>query len=71
MQAFRRVRRVKGKPSMVVMHTVKGKGMRHVENTAASHSVSFSLEEVEKLLFDLNCQIDEIRETLAQLKEKH
>jgi transketolase len=70
-RAFDEARTVKGKPSFVIMHTVKGRGMAHVEDTAASHSVSFTLDEVEKTLIDLCCEIEDVKHTLAQLKEKH
>jgi transketolase len=71
-RALEEARQVKGKPSYIIMHTVKGRGMKHVEDTALSHSVSFTLEEVEKTLIDLCCEIEDVKATIDHLKEgKH
>lgn len=71
MRAFNEARHTKDKPSIIVMHTVKGRGMRYVEDTAASHSIAPTLEQVEAMLIDFCCEIEDVKRTLAGLKEKH
>ncbi len=43
----------KGKPSLVIAHTVKGKGISFLENKLISHYKHFSEEEYQKALEDL------------------
>jgi transketolase len=68
--AFDEARCVREKPTCIIAHTVKGRGIPHVEDMAASHSVSFSLDEVEKTLLELCCEPKDVKQTLAALKEK-
>ncbi len=70
-RAFDEARQVKDKPSFIIMHTVKGRGMKYVEDTAASHSISPTLEQVEAMLMDFCCEIEDVKRTLGGLKEKH
>lgn len=44
---------VKGKPSMIVLDTVKGKGCSFVEGKADNHHVTISREQMEQALLDL------------------
>ena len=65
--AFNEVKKIKGKPSIIIAHTVKGFKIPHVEGTPQSHSVSFTTEQVENTLQSLGCTEDEIKETLQQI----
>ena len=57
-QALEDARKVKGKPTMIVAHTVKGKGMPDIEGIWQSHAVTgFSSEQAKKLIDDLSCKL--------------
>ena len=71
LNAFDEARTIKGKPTMIIAHTVKGCGLAHVEDKVESHSVSFTKAEVERTLKDLGCPPEEIALALAQTKEAH
>jgi transketolase len=45
--------RVEGKPTVIVAHTVKGKGVSFMENRAEWHGQSPTLEEAELALQEL------------------
>ena len=68
--AFNEVKTVKGKPSIVIAHTVKGFGIPHVEDSWESHSVSFTREQVESTLKAMGCSRDQLEKTLKQFTEK-
>jgi transketolase len=56
-QALDEAREIKGKPTMIVAHTIKGKGMPEIEDIWQSHAISdFSPEEADKLINDLSCK---------------
>lgn len=69
--AFEEARAIKGKPAMIIAHTVKGRGLVDVEDTVGSHSVSFSKTQVERTLQALGCPSEEIALAVAQTKEAH
>lgn len=71
MQAFDEARRVNGKPTFIIAHTLKGKGIPFVENKVDSHSVSFTKAQVEITLRELGCSSEEIASAIAQTKEVH
>ena len=71
MQAFDEARTVKGKPTFVIAHTLKGKGISCVEDTVDSHSVSFTKAQVETTLRELGCSSEEIASAVARTKEVH
>jgi transketolase len=71
MQAFDEARTVKGKPTFIIANTLKGKGISCVEDTADSHSVSFTKAQVESTLRELGCGSGEIADALAHTKEVH
>jgi transketolase len=52
-EAFALARRTKGKPTAVVMRTVKGKGIRIAENKVSSHNMPLSPEQVNEALREL------------------
>lgn len=69
--AFDEAKQVKGKPTFIIAHTVKGYGIPHVEDRAESHSVTFSTEEVANALKALGCSPQEVSLFLLQLKENN
>lgn len=69
--ALEEARRVKGKPTLIIAHTVKGRGLSFVEDTAESHSVSMTEAQVAGTLKELGCPPDEVAQALAQMKEHH
>lgn len=57
-QALYKAREIKGKPTMIVAHTIKGKGMPEIEDIWQSHAISdFSPQQAEKLINDLSCKL--------------
>ena len=57
-QALEDAKKVKGKPTMIVAHTIKGKGMPEIEGIWQSHAVTgFSSEQAKKLIEDLSCEL--------------
>jgi transketolase len=69
--ALDEARQVKDKPTVIIAHCVKGRGISFVEDTAGSHSVSMTDEQVATTLKELGCPKKEIDATLAQIKENH
>jgi transketolase len=69
--AFDEARTVKGKPTMVIAHTLKGRGLAMIEDTVGSHSVSFTKAQVEVTLKALGCSAGEIAQAVAQTQEPH
>jgi transketolase len=55
-KALEEAANVKGKPQLIVAHTVKGKGVSFVENKAEWHGVAPKKEELEKALGELDAQ---------------
>jgi len=52
-RAFTRAKKVKGKPTVIIAHTVKGKGVSFMENNPDFHGKAPSAEEVEIALKEL------------------
>lgn len=52
-QAFEAARACKGKPSLILAHTVKGKGISYMENNAGWHGSAPNAEQLEIALNDL------------------
>jgi len=53
--AFDQCEQVKGKPSLIVAHTVKGKGVSFMEGKVQYHGVAPTEAELEKALLELTC----------------
>lgn len=53
-EAFDEMENIKGKPQMVIAHTVKGKGVSFIENKAEWHGIAPKKEELEKALRELD-----------------
>jgi transketolase len=51
--AFEAARTVKGKPTVIIAHTIKGKGVSFMENTASWHGRAPTPEEAERALAEL------------------
>lgn len=66
--AFNYARSYKGKPTVIIAHTVKGYGIPAFEDKVESHSVSFSLKQTEEILRYLGCEENEISSTLLKMK---
>lgn len=54
LDALDEARTVKGKPTMVIAHTVKGKGVSFMENLASWHGSAPNAEQTEKALEELS-----------------
>jgi len=54
--AFREVEAVKGKPSVIIAHTVKGKGVGFVEADYTFHGRALTPEEAERAREELSCR---------------
>lgn len=69
--ALGEAREVKGKPTIIIAHTVKGRGISFVEDKVESHSVSMSKTQLVKTLEELGCPRKEIESAALQMKEPH
>jgi len=69
MNAFEDARQVKGKPTFIIAHTVKGQGVSFIADKWYSHSVSPTAEQVAGALDELGCTKKEIEVTLGYMKE--
>jgi transketolase len=54
--AFHEVEAVKGKPSVIIAHTVKGKGVGFVEADYTFHGRALTPEEAERAREELSCR---------------
>lgn len=57
-KALRDARGAKGKPTAVIMKTVKGKGVSYMENSVKWHGVAPNEEEYEKAISELDAHIE-------------
>jgi transketolase len=53
LSAFERVKEVKGKPTVIISHTIKGKGVSFMENNPDFHGQAPTQEEMKKALEEL------------------
>ena len=58
--ALNEAKTVKGKPSAIVMKTVKGKGVSFMENNAGWHGVAPNDEQFEQAMAELNAKLSEL-----------
>lgn len=61
-KAIERAKSVKGKPHMIILHTIKGKGCSFTENIYYNHHVKFSEVEYAQAMERLDEQLSTIRE---------
>ena len=52
--------KVKGKPQVLIAHTIKGKGVSFIENQVRWHGIAPKKEELEKALEELDARLKEI-----------
>ena len=65
LKTFRRAAATNGRPSVIIAHTVKGKGVPYMENVPTWHgSVKFTREQAEEALGALGANRNEIQEFL-------
>lgn len=53
-EAFKEVHEIKGKPKIVIAHTIKGKGVSFVENKVEWHGIAPKPDELERALTELD-----------------
>ena len=53
-QAFNSAKEYKGKPTMIIANTVKGKGVSFMENNPAWHGIAPNTEQYEQAMLELN-----------------
>jgi len=53
LSALDKARECKGKPTMIIAKTIKGKGVSFMENVCGFHGVAPTLEELERALAEL------------------
>ncbi|MEO0091451.1 MAG: transketolase [candidate division WOR-3 bacterium] len=51
--AFEEAKTIKGKPTVIIAHTIKGKGVSFMENVAGWHGKAPSIEEMKKAIAEL------------------
>lgn len=59
--AFDEAEATKGKPTMIISHTVKGKGVSYMEDTAKFHGLAPNEDELEVALDELDSAMEELR----------
>lgn len=58
--AIQEAKKIKGKPSVIVLDTIKGKGWKHCETAPSNHHITVSKEQMEDALQELNKQLEEV-----------
>jgi transketolase len=61
MDALDAAEKTRGKPTVIVAHTIKGKGVSFVENKAGWHGVAPKKEEYEKAVAELDAELEKIK----------
>jgi len=59
-EAFDKARKLKGKPTVIIAHTIKGKGVSFVENKAEWHGIAPKKEEYERACVELDAELVKI-----------
>jgi len=60
MRVFDEAEKIKGKPTVIIAHTVKGKGVSFMENKADWHGVAPKREEYERAVAELDAAIEKL-----------
>ena len=60
MNALDEVEKIKGKPSIIVAHTIKGKGVSFVENKVEWHGIAPKRDEYERAVKELDAELSKI-----------
>ncbi|MCX5678792.1 MAG: transketolase [Candidatus Omnitrophica bacterium] len=61
MDAFDEAEKTKGKPTMIIAHTVKGKGVSFIENKAEWHGIAPNKEEYERAVLELDKALKQLK----------
>lgn len=69
MNVLGQARKIKEKPTLIIAHTVKGRGVSFMEDKVEWHAVRMSSQQVEEAMKELNCSQKEIDAALSQMKE--
>ena len=65
--AFLQAKNTRGKPTVIIAHTLKGKGISYMEGSPDWHgSVKLSKEDLETALIDLGCDNETIKEYIHE-----
>jgi len=64
--ALQTAKKIKEKPTVIIAHTIKGKGVESIQNTAVSHSTNLPREDAVKALKELGLSDEEIEEGLKK-----
>ena len=59
-KAFNHAKEVKGKPSCIVMKTVKGKGVSYMENQVSWHGAAPNKEQYDVAMAELTAKLEEL-----------
>ena len=62
LNAYYQARQTKGKPTVIVARTVKGKGVSYMENRVEWHGGTVSDELYEQAMVEINARLDSLRE---------
>ena len=60
LSAFAKAKRLKGKPTVILMHTVKGKGVSFMENNAGWHGKAPNDEQYEQAVAEIKAKLNEL-----------
>lgn len=64
LEAFQKAAKVIGQPSIIIAHTIKGKGVSFMENNNHFHGVAPTVEETRKALIELGEKPEKVEELL-------
>jgi len=59
-EAVQKAKSTKGKPSVIVLNTVKGKGCSFIEGKVDNHHITISKEQMEQALAELYAKLEEV-----------
>ena len=59
-EAVNKAKKTKGKPTMIVAHSIKGKGVSYMENQASWHGSAPNKEQAEQALTELNAYLNSL-----------
>lgn len=60
LQALDEADTIKGKPTAIIAHTIKGKGISFAENAASFHNTALTREQYETALRELDAKLEEL-----------
>jgi len=68
LDSYEEATRIKGKPTMIIAYTIKGKGISFIENRYDWHYGQFTSEQYKIAMEELTCRLKEIEKKLEKLK---